>query len=151
MIANFGAAIGSAIAAAVWGHEMPKNLTKQLGGLLTPAQIQAIYNSITKARTQPDNVRTGVIKAYNDTVVHLYISALVVSLLTIGAALFTRKYLIWRYGVHGGMLTDSYCIRSFRLDNRQNAVEDKVVIGFDHQGDLDLEKEMAGNEKEASN
>ena len=37
---------------------------------------------------------------------------------------------------------------SFHLDNRQNAVEDKVVVGFDRQGDHDSEKEMAEKEKE---
>ena len=108
MMSSLGSAIGSAVAAAVWGHEMPKNLTKQLSGLLTPAQIQAIYKSITKARTQPHIVRTGVIKAYNDTVVHLYTPALVVSLLTIGAALLTRKYVIWRHVAHNETLTGSF-------------------------------------------
>ena len=108
MMTNLAGAIGSAVAAAVWGHEMPKNLTKQLSGLLTPAQIQAIYGSIRRARTQPANVRSGVIRAYNDTVLHLYIPALVVSLLTIGAALLTRKYVIWRYGAHNETLTGSF-------------------------------------------
>ena len=108
MMSSLGSAIGSAVAAAVWGHEMPKNLTKQLSGLLTPAQIQAIYKSITKARTQPHIVRTGVIKAYNDTVVHLYTPALVVSLLTIGAALLTRKYVIWHHVAHNETLTGSF-------------------------------------------
>ena len=39
---------------------------------------------------------------------------------------------------------------SYRLDNRHNAVEDKVVMGFGRRGDLDLEKETAEKEKETT-
>ena len=110
MMTNLAGAIGSAVAAAVWGHEMPKNLTKQLSGLLTPAQIQAIYGSIRRARTQPANVRSGVIRAYNDTVLHLYIPALVIALLAIVAGLLASKCVVLCYGAHDRTLTVSCCI-----------------------------------------
>ena len=92
MLTNLGGAIGSAVAAAVWGHEMPKNLTKQLGGILSAEEIEAIYGSITTARTQPDNIRTGVIRAYNDTVFRLYLPALIISFVAIIAGLLASKY-----------------------------------------------------------
>ena len=112
MMTNLAGAIGSAVAAAVWGHEMPKNLTKQLSGLLTPAQIQAIYGSIRTARTQPANIRSGVIRAYNDTVLHLYIPALVIALLAIVAGLLASKCVVLRCGAHDRTLTVSCCIAS---------------------------------------
>ncbi|TFK94589.1 MFS general substrate transporter [Polyporus arcularius HHB13444] len=119
MLTNLGGAIGSAVAAAVWGHEMPKNLTKELGGILSAEQIEAIYGSITTARDQPDNIRTGVIKAYNDTVFRLYLPALFISFVAIIAGLLASN---------------------FHLDSRQNAIEDKVVIGFENDADHASEK-----------
>ncbi len=94
MLTNLGGAIGSAVAAAVWGHEMPKNLTKELGGILSAEQIEAIYGSITTARDQPDNIRAGVIKAYNDTVFRLYLPALCISFVAIIAGLLASKYVL---------------------------------------------------------
>ncbi|RPD55466.1 MFS general substrate transporter [Lentinus tigrinus ALCF2SS1-7] len=120
MLTNLGGAIGSAVAAAVWGHWMPKNLTAQLSGLLSAEQIEEIYGSITTARTQPDNIRTGVIKAYNDTVFRLYLPALIISFVAILAGLLASN---------------------FRLDSRQNAIEDKAVIGFETEAEHDSAKD----------
>lgn len=46
--------------------------------------------------------------------------------------------------------TNSYLFRSFHLDSRQNAIEDKVVIGFDHDGDHDSDRETSEKEKHNS-
>lgn len=56
---------------------MPKNLEKYLTPLgVNATEIATIYGSITIARSETDDVRAGVISAYDDTVKPLIIASL---------------------------------------------------------------------------
>lgn len=56
---------------------MPKNLEKYLSPLgVNATEIATIYGSITIARSETDDVRAGVISAYDDTVKPLIIASL---------------------------------------------------------------------------
>ena len=104
---GLGGSIGSAIASAVWTGLMPNNLANRLPGL-TPEEVTEIYGSLTVARTSSPEIRAGVIQAYDDTSkLHLYLPALITSIIPILFGIWTVN---------------------FRLDDKQNAVEqDKVV------------------------
>jgi len=91
---SVGAAIGSAIAAAVWTGKMPDNLMKQLSGKLTAEEILEIYGSIKTARKQTPDIRAGVIAAYNDTVWYLYLPALILSIVPLIAAFTTTNFFL---------------------------------------------------------
>lgn len=58
-------------------NNMPKNLEKYLTPLgVNATEIATIYGSITIARSETDDVRAGVISAYDDTVKPLIIASL---------------------------------------------------------------------------
>lgn len=104
--------------------KMPENLTKQLSGKLTAAQILKIYGSIKLARNQPEDIREGVIRAYNDTVYYLYLPALILCMLLL-------------VHHHHAELTDDSAIipliaafmtTNFFLGDTHNAIERKKVI-----------------------
>ena len=58
---------------------MPTNLNKYLSGKLSAEEILKIFGSIRTARTRPPEIRTLVIKAYDDTMYVMYLPALIMS------------------------------------------------------------------------
>ncbi|KAJ2956538.1 hypothetical protein NQZ79_g7636 [Umbelopsis isabellina] len=118
---SLGAAIGQAIASAIWTNMMPANLEYYLAGYANSTEIAEIYGSITIARTQTPEIRAQVIKAYNQTVQYpMYLPAMIIAVIALIPALLTKN---------------------FYLGSNQNAVETKKVIARD---DID-ENQLAGN------
>ncbi|KAJ7624500.1 major facilitator superfamily domain-containing protein [Roridomyces roridus] len=101
---SVGGGIGSAIAAAIWDNQLPKNLDKYVGNTLNATQRAEIFGSITVARDSEP--RAEIIKAYDATARAMFLPALVLSCLPLLAGLLTTN---------------------FYLGNTQNAVEDKEV------------------------
>ncbi|KAH8929000.1 MFS general substrate transporter [Atractiella rhizophila] len=109
---KLGGAIGTAIAAAVWTDQMPINLRNELSGQLNSTQITSIYNSIRTARSQPAEIREGVIRAYDKTVYRLYVPALCISFIPPLLVLFMTNY----------YLGDSYNTKEERKDKEANVL-----------------------------
>ncbi|GFZ47371.1 hypothetical protein JCM24511_05114 [Saitozyma sp. JCM 24511] len=99
-----GGSIGSAIAAAIWTNKLPYYLAQNLGGALNSTQIEEIYSSIVTARLAEP--RDKVIDAYQSTMYYLLLPAFILSIVPIIAAIVTTN---------------------FYLDNKHNAIEDKVM------------------------
>ncbi|KAH8826554.1 MFS general substrate transporter [Flagelloscypha sp. PMI_526] len=109
MWSYLAASVGTSIAAAIWGGEMPKKMRKYLPD--APEEtITELFGSITLARDSDPTTRAGVIQAYNDTVLKMYIPSLVLTILSVGVA--------W------------YLMTEYNLDDRHNAVENKNVAGL---------------------
>lgn len=113
---------------------MPENLTKQLSGKLTAAQILKIYGSIKIARDQPQDIRDGVIRAYNDTVYLLYLPALILCQSTLTTS---SSVLILMVVPAIIPLIAAFTTTNFFLGDNHNAVENKKVV----VAETDLEDE----------
>ena len=114
---GLGGSIGSTIATSVWKSLMPGNLANRLQGLATDEEVTAIFDSLTVARDSTPEVRAAVILAYDDTSkLHLYLPALITSIVPIVFGIWTVN---------------------FRLDERQNAVEDDKVVQIRDEVDED--------------
>ncbi|KAJ7575104.1 major facilitator superfamily domain-containing protein [Mycena floridula] len=117
LLTSLGGGIGSAIAAAIWNQRLPQNLNKYLGDSLNATQIEEIFGSITVARlAEPRDL---VIKAYNDTAYYLFLPALIITILPIGAGLLTSN---------------------FYLGKTHNAVENKEVYVVEKENETMIEK-----------
>lgn len=86
---------------------MPVNLQRHLGPYMTSAEIKGIFGSIRKARLLDPVRRAQAILAYDETVYHIYLPALILSFIPLLA----------------GFLTSD-----FYLGTQHNAVESKEVI-----------------------
>lgn len=96
---------------------MPNNLAKRLQGLATPEEVTEIYGSLTAARSSAPEIRAAVIQAYDDTSkLHLYLPALITSIIPIAFGIWTVN---------------------FRLDEKQNAVEELKVVKMQDRVDDD--------------
>ncbi|WVQ73777.1 hypothetical protein IAR50_003357 [Cryptococcus sp. DSM 104548] len=103
---RIGGAIGSAISAAIWTNQLPKQLTANLSPYMNSTQINTIYGSIAKARAVTEH-RDLVRKSYLDAAWYLEVPALVLCVLPIVAGL---------------------CTTNFFLGDSQNAIEEKKVV-----------------------
>ncbi|KAM0752628.1 MFS general substrate transporter [Meredithblackwellia eburnea MCA 4105] len=105
---NIGGSIGTAISAAIWTNEMPRNLEKRLNGVLNSTEIADIFGSITNARDSEPSVRSLVIQAYNDTVKsNMFLPGLIIAIVALIPGLLTSNYY---------------------LGSNQNAVEENNII-----------------------
>lgn len=93
LCAEIGNAVGTAIAGAIWRSEMPGALSEHLSGLLSQAEIDAIYGSIATAASYPQgsDVREGVIKAYTHVMLLELIPATCLAVIPLAAAFFTKR------------------------------------------------------------
>lgn len=101
---QIGGAIGSAISAAMWNSELPKQLAIHVGEFLTADEITAVYGDITVARVAEP--RAEIIKAYNAAYRKLSLPALGCIFIPLIAAFFTTNY---------------------HLGDRHNAVEETII------------------------
>jgi hypothetical protein len=119
---SLGAAIGQAIASAIWTNMMPANLEYYLAGYANSTEIADIYGSITTARTQSPEIRAQVIKAYDQTVQYpMYLPALILAVIALVPAILTK---------------------SFYLGDNQNAVESKKVVARNSTAEKQLASEV---------
>jgi hypothetical protein len=83
LFAEIGNAIGTAIASAIWRDWMPKELAKNLTGILSTTEIEAVYGAITTAasyRGVNDAAYDGIVAAYTTTMKILLIAPPVLAL-----------------------------------------------------------------------
>ncbi|GAA6017459.1 hypothetical protein JCM10207_008233 [Rhodosporidiobolus poonsookiae] len=111
LFAEIGNAVGTAIASAIWKHDMPTELANNLSGILNETEISAVFGSITTAaayRGVNDAAYEGIIQAYSEVMKTLLIAATVISVVPIGLAI--------------GM-------KNVKLGRTQNAVENEQLDG----------------------
>ncbi|GAA5884753.1 hypothetical protein JCM3774_005805 [Rhodotorula dairenensis] len=112
LFAEIGNAIGTAIASAIWRDWMPKELAKNLAGILTTTEIDAVYGAITTAasyRGVNDAAYDGIVDAYTTTMKILLIAATAVAAVPPVLALF---------------------VNNLYLSDSQNATEDENPAGL---------------------
>ncbi len=128
LITTVSAAIGDAIAAAIWTNKMPANLAKYVLAVKGTNQtlVDDIYGSIVVANEQTGAIREAVLQAYNKTFyLPMALPGLILAILPIAACLYTH---------------DVY------LGDTQNAVEtDKQIHIHNHDAE---EAELARKARE---
>ncbi|GAA5982518.1 hypothetical protein JCM10908_006680 [Rhodotorula pacifica] len=126
LFAEIGNAIGTAIASAIWRDWMPKELAKNLSGILSTTEIDAVYGAITTAasyRSTNPAAYEGIVDAYTTTMKILLIAATAVAVVPPVLALF---------------------VQNLYLSDSQNATEDEDPAGRPaHPRVVDAEKKEA--------
>merc|ERR1712093_119608 len=123
LFAEIGNAVGTAIASAVWRDHMPKELAKNLAGILNSTEIAAVFGSITTASTYKTSNRAaydGIVDSYANVMKMLLIAATAISVVPIIMSLFANN---------------------IYLSDTQNAVEGEDLAGRAVTGDKSKEKE----------
>ena len=113
LFAEIGNAIGTAIASAIWRDWMPKELAKNLTGILSTTEIEAVYGAITTAasyRGVNDAAYDGIVAAYTTTMKILLIAATAVAVVPPVLALWVDN--------------------PYLSDRAQNATEDEDPAGL---------------------
>lgn len=104
LFTQVGGAIASAISATIWNNNLPTFIARYCPNL-TPEEVTSVFGDITVAAvTEP---REGIVKAYNEAYRLLSLPALICIFVPFIVACFSTNYV---------------------LDDRHNAVEDKVVV-----------------------
>ncbi|KAL1405311.1 hypothetical protein Q8F55_008938 [Vanrija albida] len=87
---QLGGSVASAISAAVWDRNVPRNLEKYIGDQYNATQRAEIFGSILVARTtEPHDL---VNRAYTEAIRPLYIAALCTCFLALVAGFMTREF-----------------------------------------------------------
>lgn len=92
-----GNAIGSAIVAVIWSHQMPKQLREHLPSSATEADIKKLFGQITAIRklySFDDPMRVGAIVAYRRTLYYCITPALGLSFIPLVASFFQNNYFL---------------------------------------------------------
>lgn len=91
---KIGAAIGSAIAYIVWSNRMPVLLREYMPTTVTEEQINAFYGNIRLIREYEIDhpIRQAAIRAYSETVWHLFVPALCLCFIPLIAACFQTNF-----------------------------------------------------------
>lgn len=67
--------MGTTIAGAVWSNQMKPNMRKHLPESVTNAQIQSYFANIKTAKHATGEIKSGIIKAYDDTLYPIFLAA----------------------------------------------------------------------------
>ncbi|KAK1227971.1 hypothetical protein PQX77_009018 [Marasmius sp. AFHP31] len=94
LFTSIGSAIGSALAAVIWGDRMPTLLRERLPASVTDAQVTKFFGNIRTIRvySYDDPIRQGAISAYRDTLWYLIVPALCLSFIPLVLACLQTNY-----------------------------------------------------------
>ncbi|KAG8996659.1 hypothetical protein FRB94_008156 [Tulasnella sp. JGI-2019a] len=111
LITELGTSIGNTIAGGVWANQMPDYLERYLPVSVNATERATLFGSITLIASYPidDPVRLGAIEAYEAVMRNLTIAATCVAIIPLLLAIFV--------------------MRDYRLNDRQNAVDDSTLDG----------------------
>ncbi|KAG8996661.1 hypothetical protein FRB94_008158 [Tulasnella sp. JGI-2019a] len=111
LITELGTNVGNTIAGGVWANQMPHYLEKYLPAYVNATERATLFGSITLIASYPidDPVRLGAIEAYEAVMKNLTIAATCVAVIPLLLAIFLMQ--------------------DYRLNDRQNAVDDSTLDG----------------------